>query len=149
DKLGLNHQACRNCWITAMEASLALGDLEEADRVYGIAASLPDGHVYPFLRAQMRRFRAQLAAAREDPETAEAEFRAAAASLGDLRCVFDRAVVQTEHLEWLDRRGRGADDDAVRLEAEARGVFESLGATAWLERLDQATATSGAAQPIG
>jgi class 3 adenylate cyclase/predicted ATPase len=147
DKLGLNHPAGRICWISAMEAALAQGDLAEADRVFEIAASRPAGHVYPYLRANMRRFRAALAAARDDPGTAEAEFRASAGAFRDLKCVVDRAVVQTEHLEWLDREGRAGDDEALRLEAEARAVFEPLGAAAWLERLDRVVA--GAAQPIG
>jgi ATP/maltotriose-dependent transcriptional regulator MalT len=135
DRVGLNHTALRGCWIVAMEATVAQGDLDAADRVFDMLASRPAGHVYPYLRANMRRFRAAIAAARGDHATADTEFRAAAAAFGDIKCVFDRAVAQTEHFEWLVGQGR-SDEEATRaLEADARAEFERLRATAWLDRL--------------
>ena len=46
--------------------------------------------------------------------------------------VFYLAVTELEHGEWLAPRGR-RDEAEPRL-AEAREIFERLGATPWLER---------------
>jgi hypothetical protein len=54
-------------------------------------------------------------------------------------------VVLVEHGEWL--AGRGRDDDAEPLLAEAREIFERLRATPWLERATRAAA-GRAAEPV-
>jgi len=46
------------------------------------------------------------------------------------------AVTELEHGEWLASQGRG--EEAERLIAEAREIFESLEAAPWLERATQA-----------
>jgi hypothetical protein len=51
--------------------------------------------------------------------------------------VFERAAVQTEHLEWLAPAGRRDEQEMEVIAASAREVFERLRATAWLERLEQ------------
>jgi len=43
-------------------------------------------------------------------------------------------VRHLEHAEWLVDQGR--ESDAAPLLAQAREVFERLGATPWLRRLD-------------
>jgi len=144
-KLGPNHAAIRDCWTSSMTASLALGDLDEASSIFEVMATTPAGHLHSYMRAYLARFRAALAAARGDAEEAESSFLEATATLGDLRCVFERAVVQTEHHEWLVRDGRGDDEEARELAAEARRTFERLRATAWLDRLQR----EDAGQPVG
>ncbi len=142
DKLGPNHTAIRECWTNAMNASLALGDLDEASSIFEILAATPPGHLHSYPRAHLARFRAALAAARGDAEEAESGYRAAEATLGELRCVFERAVVQTEHHEWLAQQD-GADEDSAReLAAEAAAVFERLRATAWLDRVQRTAGTA-------
>src|SRR6266545_4857818 len=85
DKLGPNHTAIRECWTNAMNASLALGDLDEASSIFEILAATPPGHLHSYPRAHLARFRAALAAARGDAEEAESGYRAAEATLGELR----------------------------------------------------------------
>ena len=47
-------------------------------------------------------------------------------------------MVQLEHAEWSTDRGR--EEDAATLLSEARGTFERLAATPWLERVDAVAA---------
>ena len=74
------------------------------------------------------RFRALLG---DEPDQ---RFRAAAAAFREYGVVLQAAKVQTEHAEWLLGEGRG--EEAEPLLAEAREVFERLGARPWLERVD-------------
>ena len=85
----------------------------------------------PFLEAQTQRFRARMS---EDPE----RFKAAAAGFREYGIPFWVAVTLLEH-------GELAGDRALL--DEARGIFEGLGATPWLERVDRATSRSAAATP--
>ena len=62
--------------------------------------------------------------------------------------MFERAAVQTEHLEWLASAGRRDEREMEAIAASAREVFERLRATAWLERLDRADAADRAT-PVG
>ena len=118
--------------VEAVEAALALGDLNKAEQLLGIPASLQPGELTPFLQASADRLRARLDAARGGHEGIEEGFRAAAALFREFDLVFHLAVTQLEHGEWLTAQGRV--DDAQPLLAEARETFERLQATPWLER---------------
>ena len=83
---------------------------------------LPRGYRPPYLEAHVHRFRARL-------EGDGAGYAVAAARFRELSMPFWVAVSQLEHAELL---GGGAE--AERLRAEAREVFEQLGAAPWLER---------------
>jgi len=65
-------------------------------------------------------------------------FKAAAAGFREHGILFWVAVTLLEH-------GELAGDRALL--DEARGMFEGLGATPWLERVDRATSSSAAATP--
>jgi tetratricopeptide (TPR) repeat protein len=143
--LGPNHASLRECWVNAMAASLALGDLETASRVFAAMQSRPGGHIHAYVRAQMARFGAALAVARGDVEGIEPGFTAAAAIFGEAGCVFDRAEVQAEHHEWLVQQGLSESEEARALAEEAEAVFSRLGATVWLERMTR----SRVAMPAG
>jgi tetratricopeptide (TPR) repeat protein len=144
-ELGPNHSALRSCWVNAIRAALALGDHDTAERVFDLMALRPAGHLQVFVRAHLAWFRAAIAAARGAIEGVDSGYREAAAMLGGAGLVFEGAVVQTEHLEWLVRSGRGEEEPARELAADAQAVFERLGAAAWLERLS----SSAAGQPVG
>ena len=79
---------------------------------------LPPGLRPPYLEAQVHRFRARL-------DGNEAGYRAAAARLRELGIPFWLAVTLLEHGEEAGL-------------AEAREIFERLGATPWLERVSAA-----------
>ena len=64
--------------------------------------------------------------------TVEQGFKTAAAIFREHSLIFDLAVTELEHGEWLVRQGRS--DEAEPLLAEAQETFERLEATPWLER---------------
>ena len=119
-----------------VEAALALDDLDKAEVLLAIPASLDPGEPTPFLQASTARLRARLDAARGSHQRVEEHLRSAAVLFREFGLAFHLAVTQLEHAEWLGARGR--TDDAQPLLAEAREAFEQLQATPWLERAAQA-----------
>ena len=115
---GAGHQAVKQGLIEAIEAALALGERERAVQLLTTIEKLPPGLRPPYLEAQAHRFRARL-------DGNEAGYRAAAAHLRELGIPFWLAVTLLEHGEEAGL-------------AEAREIFERLGATPWLERVSAA-----------
>jgi predicted ATPase/class 3 adenylate cyclase len=122
----------------AIEAAMARDDLDEAERLVGMIESLKPGELTPFLRANGARFRALLDTRRGIGQGADERFRAAALGFRELGTQFWLAMTLLEHAEWLAREGR--TDDATPILAEAREIFERLGARPWLERADRLAA---------
>jgi class 3 adenylate cyclase/tetratricopeptide (TPR) repeat protein len=116
----------------ALEAARALGRLDEVEALIARIDGYPPGKRPPSLAAQAARFRALLAAARNEGDGVEQGFKTAEAILREHGLTFPLAVVQLEHAEWLTGRGRA--DDAGPLVDESREIFERLEATPWLER---------------
>jgi predicted ATPase len=124
--------------VEAIEAAMAADDLDAAERLVGIVESLKPGELTPFLRANGRRFRALLDIRRGTTKDVDGHFRAAALEFRELGTQFWLAMTLLEHAEWLAREGR--TDDAAPVLAEAREIFERLGARPWLERADRLAA---------
>jgi class 3 adenylate cyclase/tetratricopeptide (TPR) repeat protein len=135
--LGLGSQDVKQGFRNGLEAALALGDLDSVNRLLRIVEDAPVGLRPPYLAALAQRFRARLAG---DAPEADRLFASAAGGFAAIDVVFEEAVVQLEHAEWLSRIGRPGE--AEQLVARARETFERLGATPWLER-------AAAAEPIG
>jgi tetratricopeptide (TPR) repeat protein len=127
--LGVANQAVKHGLVHGIEAAFAIGDREKADEFLLTIEALPPGLRPPFLDAQAHRFRARLAAT-ADP--ADAGYRTASTRFRELELPFWLAVTLLEHGEWLGEQGRSIE--AEPLLAEAREIFERLGATPWLER---------------
>ncbi len=116
--LGFPFQAVKWGLVEALEAAFALGESARLEELLAIVESIPAGSRPPYLDAQARRFRARL--------TGDAAgFRAAAAGFRALEIPFWLGVTL---LELGDEAGL----------AEAREIFERLGATPWLERVSAA-----------
>jgi tetratricopeptide (TPR) repeat protein len=118
----------------ALEAALALGEFARAEQLLAPIEAVPRGRLAPSVGAHARRFRARLAAHAGERRRAERDFIAAAATFREYGMPFWVAVTLTEHSEWLVGESRSVDADP-RL-AEAREIFERLGATPWLERIE-------------
>ena len=116
----------------AIEAALALGDLDAADELLAIPEALKPGHLTPLLEANTARLRARVDAGRGRHDEVDGRFRLASARYREFGMVFYDAVAQLEHAEWLAGQGRG--DEAEPLRARARETFERLGARPWIER---------------
>jgi class 3 adenylate cyclase/tetratricopeptide (TPR) repeat protein len=120
--------------VEALEAALALGDLDHVEGLLGSVESLHRGEVTPFLRGHAKRFRALLDARRGRQDTVDEHFLAAEALFREHGMPFDLACTELEHGEWLVEQGRATD--AMPLLARARETFEHLRAVPWLERSD-------------
>ncbi len=126
-------QAVKTGIVEAIEAALALGERERAGELLATIEAVKPGLRSPYLSAQAHRFRARLA---ESADEAESRFDTAAKQFRELKIPFWRAITLTEQGEWLTAQGRAGD--ARPLLDEAREIFDRLGATPWLERLDAA-----------
>ena len=117
----------------AIEAALALGDLDAADELLAIPEVLKPGHLTPLLEANTARLRARVEDAGWGRHAeVDGRFRLASARYREFGMVFYDAVAQLEHAEWLAGQGRG--DEAELLRARALETFERLGARPWIER---------------
>jgi class 3 adenylate cyclase/tetratricopeptide (TPR) repeat protein len=135
EKLGLTEGSVEWALEEALEAAFALEDRAKADELLGLIEELPPGELTPSLRAMGARFSARRSALDGDDATANAAFLAAADIFREIEVPFSLAVVRVEHAESLAACGR--IDDAQSFLDEARGIFERLRATPWLERLDR------------
>jgi predicted ATPase/class 3 adenylate cyclase len=136
DVVGLNAEYIKELFVIALEAALALDDLEQAEEVLAIVEAIPPGSSSQYLQAQASRFRARLAAVRVETEEADRRFKRATGLFREIAAQFYLAVTQLEHGEWLTGQGRAGE--AEPLLAESGETFERLEATPWLERLDAA-----------
>jgi class 3 adenylate cyclase/tetratricopeptide (TPR) repeat protein len=116
----------------ALESAFALGRLDLADELLTRIEAYPPGKRPPSLVALAARFRAKVAAARGEEAGVEQGFKTAEAILREHGLTFHLAVAELEHGEWLTAHDRAAE--AGQLLAEAREIFERLGAAPWLER---------------
>jgi len=139
DELTITDPNIKAALVEAVESALALGDLERAEQLLTIPATLDPGELTPLLQAQASRLRARLDTARDNHDRVEETFRTAATLFREFDLAFHLAVTQLEHAEWLTRQNRA--EDAQPLLAEARDTFEQLQATPWLVRTTQATPT--------
>jgi hypothetical protein len=137
----ITHEAVKESFVVGVEAALASNDTASAEELLAAVEALPAGHSPQFLQAHSARFRAQLADRAGEPAEAERRFKRAAGLFREIAVPFYLAVTQLEHGEWLAREGH--DEAAEPLLAEAREIFERLGAAPWVE---QAQKVAGAAK---
>jgi tetratricopeptide (TPR) repeat protein len=116
--LGPDFQGVKHGVVDALESALALGDSASADELLAFIDGMSPGIRPPFLEAQAHRFRARMARDAEGLELAARLFR-------ELEIPFSLGVTLLEHAELT-----GSETSS----AEARELFERLGASPWLER---------------
>jgi class 3 adenylate cyclase/tetratricopeptide (TPR) repeat protein len=119
-------------FIEALEAAVELNDQVAIAEILGAIDGLGAGERTPLLAAHSHRFHAR---AGDDPDR---NFSRAEEIFGDRGVVFHQALTELEHGEWLLSQGRA--DEARVLAAQARPVFERLGATSCIERAEAAVA---------
>jgi class 3 adenylate cyclase/tetratricopeptide (TPR) repeat protein len=123
------HPFFKFAWFGACEAALELGEPGQVEELLDMFDRLPPSDPTPLLIAQETRFRGRLLALRgSSPEAAELLAHSAAA-FREIQTPYYLGMALTEQAEL------GVDDPAPLL-AEAREIFERLGATPWLERID-------------
>jgi hypothetical protein len=115
EALGLNFQTVKHALVDGLEVALALGETEKAEELFALAEGPSRS---PFLATHARRLRARVAGDAAGLEDAARRFR-------ELELPFYLAVTLLEHAELTGEEGS---------RAEAREIFERLGARPWLER---------------
>jgi hypothetical protein len=75
--LGTSNDAVRYAWPDTLEAAPELGHLDAARELLALLAGQPPGHIPPYLRAQLARGRALVAAAAGEHDTVEADLSTA------------------------------------------------------------------------
>ncbi len=120
--------------VVAVDAAIALGDLDGAEAL--IAGSGVDRHGQRrhFQLAHAMRARAAIESARGETAGVEDARKGAIGLFREIDYPFWRAVTMYEHAGWLRDQQRATD--AEPFVTEARVIFTSLDATPWLERLD-------------
>jgi class 3 adenylate cyclase len=124
ETLGPGFQGLKHGVLDALEAALELGDTERGNELFAFVDGIPPGVRPPYLDVQVQRLRARETGDARGLATAAARFR----SLG---IPFWLGVTLLEQAQALGMHG-----EADRVRAEAREIFERLGATPWLARCD-------------
>ncbi|MBV9416734.1 MAG: hypothetical protein JO363_17255, partial [Solirubrobacterales bacterium] len=131
---GPSSEASRIGFPAAISAALSVGRLPEADHLLSVLATLPPGHVPPYLRAHVAHAYGLLAKAKGDASQAESFFSAAIEGFGALGFPYWLATAQTELGALLIEEER-VNECRPSLD-EARAVFTRLGAAPMLQRVE-------------
>ena len=121
--------------VEAIEAALQMHDLAKAEGLLAEVRSWPGREISPALRGEISRMSARLAAEGGDLQAAEEGFTAAIEQLRKIGDPFTLAQPLAELAEFLVAQGRVGEADPLL--AEAREIFERLGARPWLERIER------------
>jgi tetratricopeptide (TPR) repeat protein len=124
----------REAYLEAGLAALELGNEKLVEELINFVAELPPALRSPLLRSSAARFEGLLAARRGDMKSADERLATAARELEEIEAPFNVAQILLDHAELLS--GERREDEAAPLLAQARAIFERLGARPWLERAD-------------
>jgi class 3 adenylate cyclase/tetratricopeptide (TPR) repeat protein len=133
-RIGPDSQMFKLGIVEALDISFALGDLGAVEEFRRYLAGLRPGETTLFLKALALRADARLAAGRDagrDAAAADRSFRAAARVSRDMGAPLWLATTLAEHGEWMVSERRA--EDAAPVLAEAKKLFEALGALPWLD----------------
>ncbi len=126
------HEAVRQAFPDALDAALAIPDLDRAERLVELLAARPLGVVPPYLGAQVTRYRALIAAAKGNDEDVEEGLEASETTFRELGYPYWGARARLDRAEWLARQERL--DESAGLAAGAAATFETIGAVPMLAR---------------
>ncbi|MDQ2980956.1 MAG: AAA family ATPase [Actinomycetota bacterium] len=148
ENLGRRHLFSKLALVEIAEAALALDDLARVERLLADWKSISPASRTSFVDAQLARFEARLAIRRGDSATGARLFKTASGILRELPLPFWLAVSLLEQGEALVTNGDPSEAEPIL--SEAKETLESLGASAWLERLASARPEAAAlAAPLG
>ena len=133
--VGVRLDAVKEAFAIAVQAALELDQLDKAEELLAIVERLAPGLRPQFLNGQRARFRAQFVARGGRANDADHLFRGACGLFQELATPFHLARTRLEYAQWLAAQGRA--EEAQPMLVETREIFERLGATPWLEQLEQ------------
>jgi tetratricopeptide (TPR) repeat protein len=134
-EVGISNEAMKETYVVAVDAALTVGDIQRAERLVATVEEIGAGARSQSMTAQAMRHRALLAANAGEGDRADQLFRQAAALFLELATPFPMAVTLLDHGSWL--AADGASGEAAPLLETAAGVFASLEARPWLDRLER------------
>ena len=117
----------------AVDAALAMEDLERASRLLAGMETIRPGELSPYASAEMSRVSAKLDAARGGDVGVQARFEEAVAGFRSIGMRYHLGVALAEYGQWLAAQGR--HQEAAGPLSEASAIFEDLRASWWLDRL--------------
>jgi class 3 adenylate cyclase/tetratricopeptide (TPR) repeat protein len=120
----------RVSWTYAIEAALAADNLDAADELLALVTDIPPGQLAPFLRAQLPRCRALVAARRdEDPTVVRTDLLASVDALAELGYSYWHARAQLDLAQEIDRadEDRHGISDSQDIRAQAEATLDRLG----------------------
>jgi class 3 adenylate cyclase/tetratricopeptide (TPR) repeat protein len=117
----------------AIDAALAAEDLDGASQRLAAMETIRPGERSRYTKAEIARVGAKLHAARGENAGVEARFEEAVSGFRSMEMRYFLGVALAEHGQWLSAEGRHQAADGPL--SEARGIFEDLRATWWLDRL--------------
>lgn len=132
ETLGVSHDVVRNAWPDTLECAIELGDRDAARPLLALLARRPPEQLPPYLRFQLARVRALLAADGEEQDACEQDLTEAVDGFGSLGYPYWRAHAQCDLGGWLIAAERR--EEAGPLLDEAIATFTELGARPALER---------------
>ncbi len=135
DEVGISSEVGKESYLLAVDAALALRDVECADRIAATVEEMGAGGRPQSLAAHAMRHRALIGVAAGDDGRSDQLFRRAAALFRELAMPFPMAVTLFDHARWL--AGAGATAEAAPLIETAGEVFTQLEANPWLDRLNR------------
>ena len=123
-------------WSVVTGIVLDVGAIDVAEQFLAtVERALPD-RLPPAVHVQLPWLRGRLMAARgDDPRQAEAEMRRGIDALRSFSWRTASGPAQEHLARWLAEQGRA--DDAAEMLAAARSTYQEIGATGWLQRLDE------------
>ena len=119
--------------VIAIDAAIALGDLDGAEALIAGLANRA-GQRRHFQLAHAMRARAALDVARGESAGVEDARKGAIGLFREIDYPFWTAVMLSEHASWLLDQQRATDAEPFL--ADARQIFDGLGAKPWLERVE-------------
>ena len=122
-------------WPSLVESALAVDDPDLAEELLEPVTDAPPGILSSAVLAHHRRLSGLIGAARgDDPARVDADLREGADQLMSLGIVGLGARAVEDHAAWL--AGQGRHEEAAARFAQARSVYERIGASGWLAALD-------------
>ncbi|MBA3737177.1 MAG: AAA family ATPase [Actinobacteria bacterium] len=138
EALSFGHSCVKESIALALEAALRLEAQDKIEEILEMVRADAAARRTRFYQAHAARVEARSPDRAED--AAERLFAESIEGFRRIQMPFRIAVVLLEYGEWLDGLGRGTD--ASTLVAEARSIFEGLGARPWMDRADRVTTGS-------
>ena len=134
-QLGIRSAPTKEALTAWFAAAFGAKDTDGIEQRLAEIDAMQPGEVTPYVTAQRSRLGARYAILRGEADGVEAGFKTAASAFRALQLPLWVGLAQLEYAQWLASQSR--DGEVAPLLAEARGIFESVGAKPFIDRVDE------------